>query len=101
MKKMKGCELEDVMYSFDGRTVDEVIGYLQVIKEKFKEYINLRLVVDTHLYRDAERSVFLFGDRMETDEEEKVREAAEKQSTERTESYQRKLYEDLKKKFGP
>ena len=62
---LKEFELED---TFDGKTIDEIIYYLNMIKEECTTHSNIKMLVK---YDD--NYMLLFGDRLETDLEYNMR----------------------------
>lgn len=85
-RKEYSCELDDLIFTLDGLDIDEAIDTLQLYKEKFKNYTDLRLESDE---RFEGSSLRLYGNRFETDEELSKRQLKEIEE-----------YERLKSKYG-
>jgi hypothetical protein len=98
-KKMITVEIDTITYNLDGQTLDDAIKFLVEEKERYKDdYVSLRLDFDDVLYEDY-KALYLKGNRLETDDEEKAREKKEAEDKTRRDSWERKQYEELKKKF--
>lgn len=96
MKKLKTHDL-DGLDLYD--SLDNIIKQLEQLKEKYSEYENLR--IDEESAYEGGYYYYLRGDRLETDEEESLREKYETENLNRIEENQRKQYEILKAKFEP
>lgn len=81
------------LYKLEG-PIDSAIDHLVHLKQKYPDK-QLELSVEVNAY-DEESSIYLYERREETDGEYETRMA----ETKAVEEWQRRVYEDLKKKFG-
>ena len=97
MKKLKSHDLTTIRFS---GTLDDIIENLKSEFEYYsKNYSNLRVERDYNYDDSSYCRHTLYGDKLETDKEETIRETQEKEYLKRQEEYQRKQYEELKAKF--
>lgn len=80
-------------------TLDTIIQELQEYKRVFEKEGYQDLCIDIDYCGDGDREIFLIGYKQETDEEYNQRIATEKSRKESEKERERKLYEELKKKF--
>lgn len=87
----------------EGGSLDQIIQFLEKEKEDYgKTYSNLRLeYVDVSEWHAeyCRYECVLFGTREETEIEKRKREENEQAAQQRREGHERKIYEELKKKF--
>ncbi len=96
MAKVFKSKALQTMY-LDG-SLDEVMYTIQEAKEWYTEYTNLRLEWEQDPYEDSWH-YHLYGDRLETDEEEKARMDWEEKFARDQEKQEREMLERLLKKF--
>lgn len=86
---------------FDQGSIDEIISYLEGVKNKHagKGYTTLRYSED--ICYDGRDEHDLYGDRLETDEEEAARMDSEAKAASKYKEANRREYERLKKIFEP
>jgi len=97
MKKIKSIEIDRI--SIEG-TIDEVVKQFQSYKTQYEPNFNNVRITEESTYEGG-YYYYLVGDRLETDEEEAIREKNEAEWTARQEDSLRKQYEALKAKFEP
>ena len=99
MKKIKTHNLTTLHFS---GTIDEVILQLKSEEEYYSDrYTNLKVDYDYDCSGDGESYYrhTLYGDKLETDEEEALRMKQEEEAIKLREEYDRRQYEQLKAKF--
>jgi hypothetical protein len=77
--------------------IDNLIRELQDYKVQYSDYENLRINIESNY--EGSDDHYLRGDRMETDEEEKLRLSREESAERKNTEFLRKQYEALKAKF--
>ena len=85
----------------DGKDIDEAITCLTSLKERWADKLEDLVIneVSCEYSDDDRRELVLTGYRMETDAEAEARETSEVKMKADRDAYDRKKYEDLKKKF--
>lgn len=98
MKQMKRHHLTTLHFS---GTIDKVIKSLKQEEKYYSEnYSNLKIDNEySYSEGDSYYRHNLYGDKMETDEEESLRIKKEEESKKSQEEYQRRQYEFLRNKF--
>lgn len=98
MKKIISRNLTTLHFS---GTIDEVIEELKKEGVYYSEqYTNLRIDYSyDHVHEECYYKHVLYGDKLETDEEESLRMKQEREYKKSQDEYQRKQYEQLKAKF--
>ena len=79
--------------------IDDVIEFFQKIRTQYSEYNYEKIIIDVPYAYDGDTSFYIYGVRMETDEEEQRREQNEKEHQQRVQENKRKQYEELRKEF--
>ena len=91
-------------YTFDGMSIDEAITKLQDIRAHYYNNDTLRnikfIVTPCGFGGEGGVDINLSGERLETDKEEQLREAREKEVAVKNLEWKRKQYESLKKELG-
>ena len=98
MKKIKSHALTTLVLS---GTIEEVLEQVKAVADHYsKDYTNLRIETDSNYEYDNTYYIhILFGDRIETDEEEALRIKSKEEQAERNLQYKREQYEKLKAEF--
>lgn len=93
----------EIAWEFDGDTVEEAINRLRnqekSIKENYPDVIEVRLVHEGRKW-DEGYTVNIVGFAPENDKEKAVRLEKERQEKEQRAEWDRRKYEELKKRFG-
>ena len=92
-KKTERIQVRQVEPAFLEGNIDDMISQLQDWKNEGWEGLDSDYVYDVNCYK-------LYRNRLETDEEYKIRMFQEQRAKERAEAQRRKQYEELKREFG-
>jgi len=101
MKKQKQkveANISDIGDQIDGVPIDNLLAILGKFKETYTEY-ELFVKLDYEQYSD-DRTLFIYGKRDETDDEQKKRLEEEKEWEKRHKERDERMFKELKEKLG-